>query len=525
MDQPLTLCALLERQCRERPGGLAFVEGERQFSYTDLAARARGAAAWLAAQGIGPGDRVAVWLVNRHEWLALLFGLASLGATLVAVNTRFRSAEIEYLLTRSKARLLVMQREFRGIDFGAILGGVDARKVPAVADIGAALDWDARVPAAQGAHPDALAATFTTSGTTRGPKLVMHPQRTLALHAQRVAHALGFDQPGARLLGVMPYCGVFGLCAGLGALAGGAPIVNLDAAEGSVAADLVRQHSITHMFASDELYRRMAEAVEGHDPFPSARLFGYAAFQPGALELARAAWARRIPLFGLYGSSELQALFSAQPAALPLDERIEAGGRPVSPEAQVRVRDLETGRLAAVGESGEIEIRAPTSFVGYLGDPQASAEALTEDGFFRTGDVGRVRADGTFVYETRKGDAIRLGGFLVNPAEIEDLLKRVPGIADAQVTAVEMGGQLRCVAFAIPAAGGSPAEADVVSAARGIMAGYKVPARVWFVDAFPVTQSANGTKIQRARLREMARERLAPAPAPNSVPRNARAAD
>ena len=525
MEQPSTLSALIERQCSERPRSLAFVEGERQFGYADLAARARGAAAWLAAQGIGPGDQVAVWLVNRNEWLALLFGLSSLGATLVAVNTRFRTAELEYLLARSRARLLVMQREFRGIDFGGILKSVDAQRVPAVAEIGNALDWDARAPAAQAARPDALAALFTTSGTTRGPKLVMHPQRTLALHAQRVASALGLDQPGARLLGVMPYCGVFGLCGALGALAGGAPIVNLEAADGNAAADLVRRHAVTHMFASDELYRRMGEAVAGHDPFPSARMFGYAAFQPGAMELARAAWARRIPLFGLYGSSELQALFSAQPAALPLEERIEAGGRAASPDAQVRVRDLESGRLARTGESGEIEIRAPTSFVGYLDDPQATAEAMTEDGFFRTGDVGRLRADGTFVYETRKGDAIRLGGFLVNPAEIEDLLKRVPGIADAQVTAVEIGNQMRCVAFAIPAQGAAPAEAAVVAAARAIMAGYKVPARVWFVDAFPVTQSANGTKIQRARLREMAQERLAQAPAPSSVPRNARAAD
>ena len=525
MEPALTLPALLERQCRERPDSLAFLEGERQFSYADLGARARGAAAWLAAQGIGPGDRVAVWLVNRNEWLALLFGLASLGATLVSVNTRFRSAEIDYLLSRSKARLLVMQREFRGIDFAAILQGLDPHKVPAVAEIGAALDWDARAPQARGAHPDALAATFTTSGTTRGPKLVMHRQRTLALHAQRVARAIGLDQPGARLLGVMPYCGVFGLCGALGALAGGAPIVNLEAADGDAAANLARRHAITHMFASDELYRRMAQAVEGHDPFPSARMFGYAAFQPGALELARAAWARRIPLFGLYGSSEVQALFSAQDAQLPLEERIEAGGRAVSPDAQVRVRDLETGRLAAAGESGEIEIRAPTSFMGYLDDPQATAEAMTADGFFRTGDVGRLRADGSFVYETRKGDAIRLGGFLVNPVEIEDLLKRLPGIADAQVMAVEMGNQMRCVAFAIPAAGAAPAEAGVIAAARGVMAGYKVPARVWFVDAFPVTQSANGTKIQRARLREMARERLAEAPAPSSIPRNAHGAD
>src|SRR6267142_6847033 len=98
-----------------------------------------------------------------------------------------------------------------------------------------------------------------------------------------------------------------------------------------------------------------------------------------------------------------------------------------------------------------------------------------------TGDIGRMRADGSFVYETRKGDAIRLGGFLVNPAEIEDLLKRLPTVADVQVTALEIAGQLRCVAFVVPASGASPAEGEVIDAARAIMAGFKVPARVWFV--------------------------------------------
>jgi fatty-acyl-CoA synthase len=196
---------------------------------------------------------------------------------------------------------------------------------------------------------------------------------------------------------------------------------------------------------------------------------------------------------------------------MPLDQRIEPGGIPASPDAEVRVRELDSGRLAAPGVSGELEIRAPTNFAGYFDDADATGAAMTEDGFVRTGDIGRMRADGSFVYETRKGDAIRLGGFLVNPAEIEDLLKRIPAVADVQVTALEIAGQLRCVAFVVPAAGAAPAEGEVLDAARAIMAGFKVPARVWFVQGFPTTQSANGTKIQRARLREMARERLGPA--------------
>jgi fatty-acyl-CoA synthase len=506
--EPFTLTGLLERQRLERPSELAFIEGERAYTYADLHWLAGRAKAWLAAQGIGPGDRVAVWLVNRSEWLALLFALGSLGATLVAANTRYRAAELEYLLSRSKARLLVMQRDFRNIDFDAVLKGVAPQYLPPVAHIAAGFGSLESTEPPSGADPEAIAALFTTSGTTRGPKLVMHPQRTLALHACRVASAFGLGEPGARLLAAMPYCGVYGLCAALAALAGGAPIVNMETAEGHAAAELVRKHAVTHIFASDELYRRMGQAVQGENPFPTARVFGYAAFQPGGLELAREAWSRRIPLFGLYGSSEVQALFSVQRPELPLDQRIEAGGLPASPEAEVRVREMDSGRLAPPGASGELEIRAPTNFAGYLDDADATGGAMTDDGFFRTGDIGRMRADGSFVYETRKGDAIRLGGFLVNPAEIEDLLKRIPAVADVQVTALEIAGQWRCVAFVVPASGASPAEGEVIDAAQAIMAGFKVPARVWFVAGFPTTQSANGTKIQRARLREMARERL-----------------
>lgn len=506
--RPLTLTGLLERQRLERPAELALVEGDRTYTYAELHSLAGRATAWLAAQGVGPGDRVAVWLVNRSEWLALLFGLGSLGATLVAVNTRYRAAELEYLLARSKARLLVMQRGFRNIDFDAVLKGVAPQHLPQVADIAEGFGSSgAEAPLGAG-DPEALAVLFTTSGTTKGPKLVMHPQRTLALHAGRVASASGLDQPGARLLGAMPYCGVYGLCAALAALAGGAPIINMETLEGPAAAELVRKHAVTHIFSSDELYRRMGEAVAGERPFPSARLFGYAAFQPGALELAREGWNRRMPIFGLYGSSEVQALFAIQRPETPLEERIEPGGAPSSGDVEVRVRDLDSGGLAAPGVSGELEIRAPTNFIGYLDEPAATAAATTGDGYFRTGDIGRLRQDGSFVYETRKGDAIRLGGFLVNPAEIEDLLKRIPEVADVQVTALEMAGQLRCVAFVVPAAGASPTERAVIEAARPIMAGFKVPARVWFVDGFPTTESANGTKVQRARLREMARERL-----------------
>ena len=306
----LTIPALLERHLAERPEAVAFVEGERRITYAEFDALQRNAAAWLMENGVRAGDHVAVWLVNRIEWLALLFGLARIGATLVAVNTRYRAAELEDILAESRARMLVLQLNFRQIDFPAVLADVDANKLSSleqviVVDAGkhpprpvlgrATVGFDA-FAASDGecpdrSGPDALALLFTTSGTTRGPKLVMHSQRTIAYHSLQVARSFGFEEPDARLLAALPFCGVFGLNATLAAFAAGSPAIIMDVFDAARAVDLVQRHAVTHAFGSDEMYRRMADAVAGRDPFPSARMFGFAIFQPGAVEFAQAAWA------------------------------------------------------------------------------------------------------------------------------------------------------------------------------------------------------------------------------------------
>src|SRR5262249_6634395 len=133
----------------------------------------------------------------------------------------------------------------------------------------------------------------------------------------------------------------------------------------------------------------------------------------------------------------------------------------------------------------------------------------TADGFFRTGDLGRLRGDGSFIYETRAGDAMRLGGFLVAPGEIEDELKSCKGVDDAQVVEIDLNGQARCVAFVIADSAAMVKDEPLLAHLRERLAAYKMPVRIFFVDAFPVTESANGIKVQRARLRSRAMERIA----------------
>lgn len=502
----------------------ALVFDGKPVSRTEFSAKIEQTAAWLAAQGIGKGDVVAVWLVNRVEWLALLFAAARLGAVVAAVNTRYRSADVTHLLKLSGAKLMVVEAAFRSIEFAAILADVAKADVPALqklAVVGAGAipaHWPCvRFDAFEKPYPpapppqddvDLPVLLYTTSGTTKGPKLVAHSQRTLATHAASVALALQLDHHRHSLLAMLPFCGTFGMTSLLGFIAAGATIHVLDAFEAAPALKILSTQRITHSFGSDEMFRRILALTGAPRPFPHLEVCGFAAFQPGWRELAAEAEARGLKLFGLYGSSEVQALFSIGRPSDAFADRIEGGGWPMSPEAKVRVRDVETGEFAASGVSGEIEISAPSRFLGYFNNPAATREAITADGFFRTGDIGRLRGDGAFVYETRAGDAMRLGGFLVAPGEIEDELKSCAGVADAQVVAVDLKGQARCVAFVIPTTE-PPMQEMLIGRLRERLAGYKVPARIYVVDAFPVTDSANGVKIQRARLRAMAMERIA----------------
>jgi fatty-acyl-CoA synthase len=526
---------------------------------------------WLGQQGVKRGDHVAVWLINRVEWLAIFFALARLGATLVAVNTKYRSHEVHYILANSQAQFLILQLNFRKIDFAQVIEGVEAGNLTHLKTI-MMVDADDNTPptllgrpvvrflptlvkpsSSSSSHPpkafgdasqqrstvDSFEQTqsdthafaqsepnsdhtqspaledlpvifFTTSGTTKGPKLVVHTQKTLSEHVRHIATGYQFGAPGDALLTALPLCGVYGLDSALAAIAARMPVVLMDFFDVASASQLIKQHQITHIFGSDEMLRRFAEQNPEPIAFTSLKLFGFAAFSARFIELAQELIPRGFPMRGLYGSSEVHSLFSAQDPELPLEERVLGGGTPAAgARTSVRVRDPDTLELCAAGLSGELEIKSPTLFKGYFNNPEATAQAFTEDGYFKTGDLGYLRGDGSFVYQSRMGDTMRLGGFLVDPTEIEDVLAAQPDIESAQVVGVEINGQPRAVAFAI--AKNKQCPPDVSATLKGVantLAAFKIPAHLWFVDEFPTTASANGQKFQRVKLRELALEKL-----------------
>jgi fatty-acyl-CoA synthase len=508
---PTTLTALLDARVRAAPDATALVLDDRRLTFAQLDDHARRVATGLAGLGVEAGDRVAVWLPNCLAWVELEFALARLGATAVAVNTRFRAEEVGDILGRSGAKVLVLWPGFKGIDFAGILEDVDRGRLKALEALVSIEDEYAALLHAtpmtdDHARADAPSNAFTSSGTTGTPKLVLHAQRAIATHSDAVADAFGYRTPGCVVLGMLPFCGVFGFNTIMGAIAGGAPSVLVPAFDGAAAVDLIERERVTTTNGSDEMLRRIVAAADPPERIASLREAGFAAFSGDARTVVDAGDALGKRFFMCYGSSEAQALLAHQPPGAPAEARARAGGPITTTGTEVRVRDVDDGGLQPPGEGGELEIRGPSVTIGYLGDDEAAKQAFTEDGFLRSGDLAHMTEDGEFVYLSRRGDVLRLGGFLVSPVEIEDFLERLEPVGAAQVVGVDTPDGPRAVAFVIAAAHEGVDEAWVIERCEAELARFKVPRRVICVEAFPTTPSANGERVQRGVLRRRAAE-------------------
>jgi fatty-acyl-CoA synthase len=293
-------------------------------------------------------------------------------------------------------------------------------------------------------------------------------------------------------------------------LASGQPTVLTASFDPQQTVELSARHNVVNFNATDDMIQSILDHSDLDKPLPNLRFVGSAAFATNYGELAERAEARGIHMVGLYGMSEVQALFAVQPMGLPLAERIAGGGRPISALSQVRVRDPDSGELLGPGQPGELELKGPSLMKEYFMNPEATAEEFTEDGFLRSGDLGQLTEDGRFLYLQRMGDVLRLGGFLVSPAEIENHLLEHQSVSDAQVVGVTTeDGSVRAVGFVITAAGAEFDEDDLRQHCLDGLARFKAPLRIFALDAFPTTESANGTKIQRAELRRMAAQLVA----------------
>ena len=326
-----TVSGLLSRSAILTPDKCAVVYENQRFTYAELESLAKRAAAGLAALGIGAGDRVAFWLPNTVAYLALYFGCARLGAVAVGINTRFRSNEVADLMSRSGARLVVVWPGFRNIDFLSILDDLDPAILTRLTDVVVYRENDeiSKLPPSLKAKrvisfdelvdgteqhadfgaPEHGCNVFTTSGTTKLPELVLHTQRSIARHAKDVCQSLGPVVGDGSMLQSLPFCGVFGFTTMVAAVAGGCRMVVTSSFDPVQAVELIDKHDVRYLNATDDMVLALLNADSREQALPNLVCCGFGAFNVSPEEVAARTKARGVRVVGVYGMSEVLALF------------------------------------------------------------------------------------------------------------------------------------------------------------------------------------------------------------------------
>ncbi|MFI0898981.1 long-chain fatty acid--CoA ligase [Streptomyces sp. NPDC020983] len=479
------------RRARKTPHRAALVHGDRSLSYADLHERTTRLAHALRAAGVRRGDRVAYLGPNHPAYLETLFATGVLGAVFVPLNTRLASAEIASQLQDSGARVLLHSPSCAGLVPAGFPTSVDVG--PAYEDLLAASSAE---PIDETVTPDELCLIMYTSGTTGRPKGAVLAHGNLVWNAVNVLidHDLTADE---RALVCAPLFHMAGLnMLTLPVLLKGGTCVLAESFDPAATLELIERHRISFMFGVPTMFDRIARQPGwARADLSSVRLLTCGG-APVPTSLIHTYQRRGLTFLQGYGMTE------AAPGALFLDAEhaVSKAGSAGVPHFFSDVRVLgPDGAPVAVGELGEVAVRGPHVGPGYWGLPEETAAAF-RDGWFRTGDAARVDADGYVTIADRIKDMYISGGENVYPAEVEDVLCTLPGVAECAVVGVpdprwgEVGR-----AFVVPAEDVALVPGDLLAALSGRLAKYKIPASVELVDSLPRTASG---KILKRRLRE-----------------------
>lgn len=487
---------------RERPDAPALIVDNRTITFGELDALSSRAAQAFAAAGIGAGDRVAFLDRNGAEFFIAMFGLAKLGAVGVPVNWRLAPPEIAHILADCGAAAVVV-----GADFFATIEAVEPQLAGRVIAIGAHPRWPDFHDWLQ-AHPpvdpgvvtgsDDLVFLMYTSGTTGLPKGVMLSNANYVCKTSGVERPWRFDADTVSLA-VMPLFHMAGSGWAFAGLWHGAVTVVLRDVDPVAILDAITTHRVTNMLVVPAVVQFLLDTpgIDAAD-LSSLRIVVY-----GASPISDDVLVRGMARFGgvfaqVYGMTETTGSITQLGGDEHRPQLLRSCGKPYA-WVQIRIVGPD-GRDVPSGVVGEVWTRSAQNMLGYWDNPEATAAALTADGWLRTGDAGYLDSDGYLYLHDRIKDMIVSGGENVYPAEVENVLMTHPGVADAAVIGVpdqRWGEAVKAVV--VPSAGADLTEADLIGYARTRLGGFKLPKSVDFVEALPRTPSG---KILKRALRE-----------------------
>ena len=532
-----TIGAVVDDAARQFAAREALYFNGRRWTFGQFQEDVERAARGLIDLGVAPGEKVALWMPNCPEWLHIFYAVAQIGAVLVPVNTRLRTADLQYVLQQSDTATLIIKDQSGPVDYLAMVGEVCPEilrrdpesltcesfpELKRVVVLGGnqyrgTRSWEEVISDAGGVpqkvlqerrgavDPDDTVLLMYTSGTTGFPKGVMHSHSILRITTDSI-NRMGMT-PNDVVLMYLPLFHAFGLYEGaLMFLQAGARMVLTETFEAGEALRLIEQERVTMLHGFDTHFYDLTSHpdCEGTDR-SSLRTGLFASGMASSVPVARRAQELLCPTVTGWGMTEVGVGVSMSFLDTPVEDRCAGSGYPL-PGYEFKVIDPETGESLPPGAMGELCTRGYAVMQGYYKKPLETAETVDPEGWLHTGDVATIREDGCMRFFGRYKDILKVGGENVDPIEVEAFLIAHPAVGKVQVVGVPDArlSEVPC-ACVVLRDGWQLSQGDLEQFCRGKLASFKIPRHLLLLDDYPMTSSG---KVQKFRLREMALESL-----------------
>jgi long-chain acyl-CoA synthetase len=502
----MTLYDLFQARVDAAPDATAIRFFDERTSYGQLAAEVDRIARGLHALGVETGDRVLMFAGNSPAVLITYLAAARLGAVFAPVNASFREREGRYIVANAGPKVAFVEGslldEFGGWAEGAVSDLVvvpDAEDRPALPARATWFDELGRgCPPAPPAHVSDEAAVLLcyTSGTTSTPKPVLHSHRSEIYNAQTYASVWGLNSEDRGVV-ALPITWVFGLSTtSMALLTSGGTVVLVERFHPVRVLEAIASHRATAMWGTMSMYSKLLEVLKGRPADLSSLRVVVNGGEPCPPPIVEEFESRTgIRLLGSYATSEVRPVLAERPGS---PRQPEGSAGKLVPGAGIFLEDAD-GNEVPVGESGHALLRCPGMLTEYYREPELTADRLTTDGWFRTGDILSRDAEGHYFVVGRQTDMIIRSGVNIAPAEVESALLAHPDVTDAAVVGIpdpRSGEAVR--AYIVLAAAAAATAEDLRDATASQLAAYKMPQEIIFLDAIPRTATG---KLDRGALR------------------------
>jgi fatty-acyl-CoA synthase len=495
------------------------------LSYASFREAARRFARGLHALGVRKGDKVAILMGNRPEWLIADFAILQLGAVMVSINTWATRRELEYMLSHSDTSVLITQDRFLGNDYLQILRAMEAdgarppglreivclggdaapatRSFEAVSGLGDGIA-EAEIEAAQTAiRGEDLAYILYTSGSTSTPKGVELQHYALIENMWHIGERQHLDSRDRFWCGVSLFWGFASENALFAVMTHGATVVLQEYFEAGEALRLIEAERCSVIYATPNMIRALAEHADRPGRDLSSLRTGATIGTPEQIDLVVELGAARI--CNVYGLTETYGNCAVSDAGEPIERRRQSVGKPL-PGVDLRIVEPLTRAPLGPGEVGEIIVKGYVT-TGYYKDADKNVATFDADGYFLTGDLGFLDADGFLYFRGRFKEMVKTGGINVAPIEVEEILMAHPTVEQAFVVGLPDPAREEILGAVIVARDGAEAsEAALLVHCRELLAAYKVPRRFMFLraDELPLTSTGKVRKNRIPKLFEAA---------------------